>query len=162
MDVKPLKVLYFHIIIQKTYPPNESETSFLSLTPNKFMHSTIIDDCRRKVESCITNTTSSIDLIIDVNRGTLMSHEAKCFTSDTDNLQATPTPTVSIQPSEKEENISSSQTLGCTVESNVQFNSIPENPNVLKWDYTRDLSSNHLDVSRIHSCCSHSCHPLNY
>ncbi|CAH8529350.1 unnamed protein product [Heterobilharzia americana] len=139
---------------------SESETSFLSPTPIKFMHSTIVGDCIRRSESCITNAKSSIDLSTDVNRG-------KCFTSNMNSLPATPTPTVSKQGfplhvSEIEENISSNQTLGYTTESNVQFDTIPGNLDVLKWDYAGDLASNHLNVSRIHSRSSHSCRHLNY
>ncbi|CAH8842899.1 unnamed protein product [Trichobilharzia szidati] len=145
----------------RTNSSSEAETSFLSPTPNNksyVLTKTLTSD------NSIRNVKSSIDLMKDINEENLMSHRSKCFTPE---VHISP-PLASSSVSNSVKNNSISGTLESSSKNPAKsitasdFDTVQENPDVLKWDYAGDLASNRLDISRINSqlnissssCCS--------
>ncbi|CAH8842983.1 unnamed protein product [Trichobilharzia szidati] len=144
----------------RTNSSSEAETSFLSPTPNKsyVLTKTLTSD------NSIRNVKSSIDLMKDINEENLLSHRSKCFTPEVH--ISPPLASSSVSNSVKNNSIngkleSSSKNPAKSITTS-DFDTVQENPDVLKWDYAGDLASNRLDISRINSqlnissssCCS--------
>ncbi|CAH8506710.1 unnamed protein product [Schistosoma mattheei] len=142
---------------------SESETSFLSLVPNKLFDLTTptTSHYMPAVNSSVRNAKSSIDFLEDMNNEILMLNQSKCHTPMVFiSKKASPYPLM-------EKIISSSQTVGSfdrnqQGDNYAQLDVISDNHDVLKWDYAGDIASNHLGVPRIISHSSLSCHPVNY
>ncbi|KAK4469948.1 hypothetical protein MN116_007448, partial [Schistosoma mekongi] len=141
---------------------SESETSFLSPIPNEHfkLRTLTLSQCEPIVENNVRNAKSSIDFLTDINNENLMIKQSKCYTPNvciTQNLSSS---------SLKKKAYSASQTLPYFDEKQqtytyTELDVIPDNHDVLKWDYAGDIASNHLNISRIISHSNLSSYPVN-
>ncbi|KAH8862182.1 hypothetical protein KSF78_0007739 [Schistosoma japonicum] len=141
---------------------SESETSFLSPIPNKHFElgTLTLFQCKPIIENSVRNVKSSSDFLTDINYEKLMINQPKCYTPNVCISQKLSSDSL------KKKVYSSSQTLPYFDEKQqiytcTELDVIPNNHDVLKWDYAGDIASNHLNISRIISHSNLSSYPVN-